>query len=219
MKRVLCAVMLLVLTAAAVNGMAEASGLFSQDEQGVIHFCDLAWDADLDTVVETIENATGLEAWMNGDSVEDGLLFVDSDLIQLPELSEDCYLVLIGLGPEADGNWWVECQLVPERGQFVSATQAADLFFDVNAGFMHLLDLDVFEGVQVLYPEDYAGERIIDEQETYGGLLDAWIETVEEEGVCVDLIMYYGNATIALESLELEGNPMLYTCWLTMYPN
>ena len=219
MKRVLCAVIALALMAVAVNGLAQASGLFSKDEQGVIHFCDLPWDADLNTVVETIEAATGLEAWANGDSIQDGLLFLARDLIQLPELSGDCYLVLIGLGSEEDGSWWVECQLVPDQAQFGSATQAANLFFDVNFGFMYSLDIDKPDGIQVSYPQDYAGDRAIENQETYGEILDTWVKTVDEEGVCASLAMFYGNAMLSLESMELEGNATLYSCWLMLYPN
>ena len=217
MKKILCAVMMLVLMATAANCLAEESGLLGIDDQSVIHFCNLPWDADPGTVVATITSVTGLEPRMNSDNIYDGLMFGPSRLIQLPELSEDCYLVLVGLGPQQDGSWWVECQLVPAQLTFDNAMHAVDWFFDVNVGLWYSLGLSGVTGVQVLYPQGYTGERTIETQPTYGEMFEAWARAVDDDGVYASLLMAYGNAVLALESMEYDGS-VVYSCWLTLYP-
>ena len=217
MKRLLLVMMTLALLAASAVCLAQTDCPITMDEAQIFHFCGLDWQADVDTIVEAIQDTLGYKAYLIGETVYDGLRFMAPEgIAQFPGLTDECYLAMVALIPQPDGSWWLECQLTPKNVVFDNATHAANWFVDVNAALQDALGIDWISGLQVLYPDEYTGERTVGNQSTYGELMDAWRQAVEVEGVNVDVLIYFNNMILSLEAMDINGAPH-YTSWLQLF--
>lgn len=180
-------------------------------------FCDLPWNSGPDAIVATVEDVTGMHAYLNTSNIYDGLVCSPETVELFPGLSDDAYLPRINITPEADGTWWMEFQVSPADIDFASPAEAAEWFLRMWNALQSTLSLPAPSAVEVIYPDNYEGERTVrptDAPETY---LAAWAETVQNGIDELIIRIRYNNMTLTLEYGVYAWQDFT-TCWIILEP-
>ena len=191
--------------------------LITVDDDFVFSFCDLPWDSELDTIVMTVEDATGMHTYLNTSNIYDGLGCYPETMSRFPGLSEDAYLPIININPEADGSWWMECQVAPAAIDFESPAEAAEWFLRMWNALAATLSLPEPDAIDVIYPSDYEGERTVRTTDAPEAYLTAWAQTVQDGIDELNIRIRYNNMTLTLEH-GVYGWQSFTTCWIILDP-